>query len=357
MMDPGQVPSFNLQQEQLILPEGVTVRDPQGSQYVIEAMLGRGEFGAVYLVRERGRGQNRFALKEVINPNQGDRERFAFEGEVLKRLHHKALPRVHRVFENDKLKRVYLLMDYVRGQNLEELREEQPEKRFPLSLVLVLIAPITSALVYLHAQNPPIVHRDVKPSNIVIPAGGGEAMLVDFGSAKEYRPGTATTFVSHRSPGYAAPEQYRTGTNPTTDIYGLGATLYALLTGSAPIDAPSRIARGWSEGVDPLKPANLLKPDIPGDVAQALQRAMAIKIPDRFESVEQFWRSLLPQSTLRPSYDLALDTSRPRPSQQNVADIRTQPLQEEPHVLRSKKPGAPRAFAILSDLYQRLKRF
>ncbi len=309
MMDPGQVPSFNLQQEQLILPEGVTVRDPQGSQYVIEAVLGRGAFGAVYLVGERGRMHNRFALKEVINPNQGDRERFAFEGEVLKRLRHKALPRVHRVFENDRLKRVYLLMDYVRGQNLEELREEQPEKRFPLSLALVLIAPIANALVYLHTQNPPIIHRDVKPSNIVIPAGGGEAMLVDFGSAKEYVPGTATTFVSHRSPGYAAPEQYRTGTNPTTDIYGLGATLYALLTGSAPADAPSRIARSWSEGVDPLKPANALKPDVPPAVAEALQRAMAIKITDRFETVEQFWRALLPQSTSKPSYDLALDTS------------------------------------------------
>ena len=230
-----------MQQESFILPEKAIVRDPQGNGYVIESMLGKGEFGAVYLVRERGKTHNLFALKEVVNPDKNERERFAFEGEVLKRLNHKALPRVHRVFENDKLKRVYLLMDYIHGQNLEELREKQSGKCFPLPLVLVLMAPIVDALMYLHAQDPPIVHRDIKPANIIIPTGGGEAILADFGSAKEYVPGSTTAVVGHRSPGYAALEQYKTGTNTTTDIYGLGATLYVLLTGTAPIDALSRV--------------------------------------------------------------------------------------------------------------------
>ncbi|HYU72424.1 MAG TPA: protein kinase, partial [Ktedonobacteraceae bacterium] len=179
-----------MQQEQLILPKGVTVADSQGNRYVIGGVLGKGEFGAVYLVKERDKGHNLFALKEVINPNKDDRERFAFEGEVLKRLKHKALPRVHDVFENDKLKRVYLLMDYVGGQNLEVLRGEQPERCFSLPLVLVLMAPIVDALKYLHTQDPPIVHRDIKPANIIVPVGRGEAMLADFGSAKEYVPGT-----------------------------------------------------------------------------------------------------------------------------------------------------------------------
>src|ERR1700730_11993712 len=118
-MDPGQAARFNLLPEQFILPDGVPGADPQGGQYVIEGVLGKGVFGAVYLVSERGKKHHFFALKEVINPDKCDRERFAFEGEVLKRLNHKALPQVHRVFENDKLKRVYLLMDYIKGQNLE----------------------------------------------------------------------------------------------------------------------------------------------------------------------------------------------------------------------------------------------
>jgi serine/threonine protein kinase len=85
------------------------------------------------------------------------------------------------------------------------------------------------------------VHRDIKPSNIIVPARGGEAVLVDFGLAKEYVIDNTTTLIRHGSPGYAAPEQYGSGTSPQTDIYGLAATLYTLLTGTVPIDAITRV--------------------------------------------------------------------------------------------------------------------
>ncbi len=107
------------------LSVGDIIQDPAGGRYVIEALLGEGGSGAVYLVRDQGVGQQRFALKEVINPDKHDRERFTFEGQVLWRLEHKALPRVYRVFENDKLRRVYMLMDYIEGPNLEVLQKEQ----------------------------------------------------------------------------------------------------------------------------------------------------------------------------------------------------------------------------------------
>jgi len=297
-----------VQQDQFILPSRVIVRDPQGTQYVIERALGKGAFGAVYLVRARAQPDSLFALKEVINPNASERKSFVFEGEILTRLHHKALPRVHHVFENDKLMRMYVLMDYIKGQDLEELRKRQPDQCFPLVLVLSLLNPIANALIYLHTQKPPIVHRDIKPANIIIPDGGGEAMLVDFGSAKEYRVDAITSIVGHRSPGYAAPEHYRTGTTPATDIYGLAATVYALLTGVAPVDAPSRMARSWSQGADPLKPANILKPDIPIGVAYVLERALSLQIADRWKTVEEFWQSLLtssPQHASSPSPGLA----------------------------------------------------
>ncbi len=176
---------YNTQQQQILLPKGVSIRGPAGDHYTVEGLLGRGRIGVVYLVRDRciKDNHNLFALKEVIDPNKRDRERFVFEGDILKRLNHRALPRVYRVFEHNKLRRVYMLMDYVEGKNLETLRQEQPEQRFSLPLVLTLMAPIVDALIYLHHQDPPIVHRDIKPANIIVPIGAAEAMLVDFGSA------------------------------------------------------------------------------------------------------------------------------------------------------------------------------
>jgi eukaryotic-like serine/threonine-protein kinase len=329
-----------MQQEQFLLPQGVTVRDPRGNRYVIEDVLGKGAFGAVYLVRDR-ESRDLFALKEVINPNKGDRERFAFEGEVLKRLHHRALPRVHSVFENDKLKRVYVLMDYIEGPNLEVLRGQQPGKRFPLPHVLALMAPIADALMYLHTQAPPIVHRDIKPANIIVPAGVA-AVLADFGSAKEYVPGAGTTILSHRSPGYAAPEQYSSGTNHSTDMYGLGATLYALVTGSAPIDAPSRVQQMLSAGVDPLKPANLLNPTVPRAVADDLGRAMAISSADRFETVEEFWRALVAHARQQGPDASPLDLSL-----QAIEGSGAESVRKAQFAPRPKKWGAFTIFAGL----------
>jgi serine/threonine protein kinase len=283
---------YHMQQGQIRLPKGVTVRDPLGKRYVIERLLGEGGGGAVYLVSERHARHNMFALKEVICPNKQDRERFVFEGEVLERLDHRALPRVYRMFEQDQLKRVYILMDYIEGRDLEALRQEQPDRRFALPLALALMAPVVNALNYLHSQDPPIVHRDIKPANIIVPVGAAEAILVDFGSAKEYTPDAKTVALRHRVPGYAAPEQYSGGTTPRTDVYALGATFYTLLTGTIPPDAITRATKSWSPAGDSLKPANLLAPTVPTAVAQALERAMALRSTERFETVEAFWQAL-----------------------------------------------------------------
>ena len=277
-------------QEQMVLPVGATIQHPDGERYIIESLLGKGGFGAVYLVRDRHVKEQQFALKEVIDPNSQDRERFIFEAEVLKRLNHRALPHVYKVFEYEKLKRVYMLMDYIEGQNLDILRLEQPDRRFSLPLVLAVMKPIVDALIYLHSQNPPIVHRDIKPSNIIVSTRGGEAVLVDFGLAKEYIEDSTTTIIRHGSPGFAAPEQYGSGTNPRTDMYGLGATLYTILTGTIPADAITRVT--GSRGIDPLVPVHLVVPSVPWATSMAIEKAMSISSVDRFNSVEDFWREL-----------------------------------------------------------------
>lgn len=277
-------------QEQIVLPVGATIQHPDGERYIIESLLGKGGFGAVYLVRARHVNEQRFALKEVIDPNSQDRERFIFEAEVLKRLNHRALPHVYKVFEYEKLKRVYMLMDYIEGQNLDILRVEQPERCFSLPLVLAIMKPIVDALIYLHSQNPPIVHRDIKPSNIIVSTRGGEAVLVDFGLAKEFIEDSTTTIIRHGSPGFAAPEQYGKGTNLRTDMYGLAATLYTLLTGTIPPDAITRVTA--SKGIDPLVPVHLVVPSVSWASAMAIEKAMSISSDDRFDSIEDFWQEL-----------------------------------------------------------------
>jgi serine/threonine protein kinase len=170
------------------LPSGTVLQ----SRYEVKDLLGRGGFGAVYLVKDQRVRGNLFALKELVDPDQKERARFTFEGEVLKRLDHPSLPRVYRVFEDASNHRAYMLMDYIEGPNLEILRQRQPEKRFPFAQVMRIMAPIVAAVSYLHQLTPPIIHRDIKPPNIIVPTDGEEAVLVDFGIAKEYDNGCAS---------------------------------------------------------------------------------------------------------------------------------------------------------------------
>jgi len=308
----------------------------------VESLLGTGGSGAVYLVSDRHTRQNVFALKEVIDPSGQDRKRLLFEYEVLKWLDHRALPHVYRVFEHAKLKRIFLLMEYIQGKDLETLRKEQPKKRFPLKLALAILSPVVDALIYLHHQEPPIVHRDIKPANIIVPMDGNEAVLVDFGTAKEYLPERTTTGFRHGSPGFAPLEQYsirRSSTDLRADVYGLGATLYTLLTGVIPIDAVTRIMS--EKGGDPLKPVIALVPDIPLQVNNAIQRALSIYKQDRFATMEAFWHALhadsIEQQEREPKM-LVPDTPLPPNFDQDEESIETAPSAPWPNKQRNIFP-------------------
>jgi serine/threonine protein kinase len=283
-----------MQDVHTLLPIGSIIRD----RYEVEALLGKGGFGAVYLVHDLRVKGNQFALKEVIDPKKQDRVHFLFEGEILKRLDHTALPRVYRAFEDEAEQRVYLLMDYIEGPNLERLRQRQTNRRFSLAETLRLLAPIVDAVIYLHNQQPPVLHRDIKPSNIIIPLTEGGPVLVDFGIAKEYDLDATTTAVRRLSPNYSAPEQYTQGTNPRTDVYGMAATCYVLLTGIVPVDAFYRITTLGNQGTDPLEPVHQLVPELPLSVAQAIERGMAIPLNDRFPTMQAFWDALQPHEFL-----------------------------------------------------------
>ncbi len=307
-----------MQEVQTTLPMGSVLRE----RYVVEGLLGKGGFGAVYQVKDMRVQGNLYALKEAINPQRRDRDRFVFEGELLKHLDHRSLPRVYRVFEDEVHHRAYMLMDYIEGPNLEVVRRLQLGKYFSLPQVLGILAPIFDAVNYLHHQNAPILHRDIKPSNIIVPASGDDAVLVDFGIAKEFNPEATTTAFRTGSPGYAPPELYSTGTSIRSDIYELGATVYTLLTGSVPVDALHRITLIGSGQPDPLVPVGEYALDVPQDVADAVHRALSINSSDRFSSVEEFWCAMGMQPGWRPLDQavvaLVSPSTRPLSSERNI---------------------------------------
>ncbi|HMD88775.1 MAG TPA: serine/threonine-protein kinase, partial [Anaerolineaceae bacterium] len=277
------------------------------NRYRIIQRLGQGGMAVVYLAYDQAL-EHQVAIKVNRNPSQQSTTQFLREARLLAALRHPSLPRVIDYFISGQEQ--FLVMDYVPGDDLGSLIEKEGAQ--PLDKVMVWAQQIGSALSYLHKQTPPVIHRDVKPSNIKL-TKEGEAMLVDFGIAKstDSSQATATGAIGY-TPGYAPPEQYgsmRTG--PYSDQYSLAATLYMLLTGNKPVES---VERALGNAV--LTPMNVLNPDIPAHVQQAIEKAMSVRPEDRFSSVDEFISALTEPSfepTVRRS-QLPATAPSPAPS-------------------------------------------
>jgi len=253
-------------------------------RYRIEQILGQGGMGAVYRALDL-RLNRACAVKENLDTALDAREQFAREARFLVLLgKHPSLVQVYDFFvEPDGVQ--YLVMELIEGEDLATLVARQG----PLSEAQAIewMSQILDAVEYLHSQNPPIIHRDIKPQNIRI-TPQGKAVLVDFGIAKEYKPGKATvTGARAETPGFAPPEQYSGGTNERSDVYALGATLYFVLTGVVPPDAAQRAA-----GVI-LKSPRQINTAISPSIETAIMVAMNLSITQRFDSVGAFKHALL----------------------------------------------------------------
>ena len=275
-----------MQKVQAILPIGTVLN----GQYIVESLLGKGGFGNVYLARDQRAKQKLFALAELINPKEQKGYRFTLQYVLPPPLRHRALPRAQYVFTDDTLGRTCLLVRYSEEPHLEILRLQQPEQRFPLLQIMTIMAPIMRAVSHLHQQHPPVIHQNIKPASIIVPRTTGEPALVMLRIVKEQ--GSTINPVPYFAPCYGAIEQYSGEFSIRTDIYGLGATFYILLTGIVPPDALYRSTQLDRTGIDLLKPVNEVVPTIPTFTADAIQQAMALEDDHRFSSVEQFWEAL-----------------------------------------------------------------
>lgn len=255
-------------------------------RYQIMGVLGMGGMSAVYQARDlRFPSVTKLcAVKEIINlaPDPQLRaiavQNFEREANILATLSHSAIPKVYDYFsERD---RSYLVLEYIDGQDLEAYLAERPGL-LPQETVLEWGIQLCQVLVYLHDHNPPIVFRDMKPSNVMLDKHG-EIRLVDFGIAKLFQSGQKGTMIG--TEGYSPPEQYRGVADPRGDVYALGATLHHLLTKQDPRAEPP-----FSFHERPIKAAH---PAVSDQFVQVINRALEYEPEKRWASIAEMQSAL-----------------------------------------------------------------
>ena len=274
------------------------------NRYRVVSLLASGPYGAVYRAYDAA-DRRGVAIKEYLDPSVDIQRRFRAEARRLAALSHPQLPATldHLALDEGQ----YLVSAYIDGVSLAELLAQYGP--LPSDLIVPWLQAACHPLIYLHAQKQ--LHLNVKPANIrLTPAG--EVFLVDSGlPGLGVRPHTA---------GFGAPEQQAQGAvGPEADIYSLGATLYALLTGRTPPNALSR-----ETGLSDLVPAREVNPDVEPYLSIVAGRAMSLRSDARYESIEAFAR--------------ALERPAGRPAPEISPLRRTEPLEPAPRAAAAAAP-------------------
>ena len=258
-------------------------------RYRIIEILGQGGMGSVYHAEDENLGVD-VAVKENLFTSEEYSRQFRREATILATMRHPNLPRVIDHFEVEEQGQ-YMVMDFIEGEDLRQrmdrigsLGDED---------VIIIGASICDALDYLHTRTPVILHRDIKPGNIKINPEG-QVYLVDFGLAKIVEGSQVTTTGARAmTPGYSSPEQYGTArTDARSDVYSLGATLYAALTNTIPEDG---LARAMEQA--DLTPIRKRNPKVSRRMATAVEKALNVHPEDRYQTALEFKTALLQAST------------------------------------------------------------
>ncbi len=292
----------------------------QRGKYTLEQELGRGGFGITFKATHQYLGQP-VVIKTINESLRQDPEFVKFqrsfqdEARRLALCVHPNIVRVSDFFIEDQLP--YMVMDYIPGRTLDMV--VFPDSPLSEETAIHYIRQIGAALQVVHQNN--LLHRDVKPQNIILRQGTQEVVLIDFGIAREFTPGSTQTHTGMVSDGYAPIEQYlsQAPRTPATDVYGLAATLYTLLTAKVPIAASLR------DRV-PMPAPRDLQSQLTVGVNQAVMRGMAVEARFRPNAIAD-WLSLLP---------IQSPQTKPIP-QHTVATVAFMPPQPKPVVAASQR--------------------
>lgn len=285
------------------LQPGTTLCD---GKYTIEAKIGKGGFGITYKAIQNGlnrvvcikeyfpAGKCTRATKKNTVFVQGTseqvfekyRQAFVREAKMLATLHHPNIVEVLDVFDENNTS--YMVMTFVKGKSLQQIVEVRGKLPYPETVNY--IAQITNAVGYIHDHH--ILHRDIKPDNIMITADF-KAILIDFGSAREFEQDKTQVHTSMLTHGYAPTEQYTANSRKGsyTDIYAIGATFYFVLTGQVPMESAARLTEQMPSPKD-------LVPEIPEEANRTILKAMQLKAENRHQTVHEFMDDI---RNVRPS--------------------------------------------------------
>lgn len=232
------------------------IESPLHGRYRLLNQVGVGGFGEVFKALDTKHADRVVAIKQInlrgLSPQKTIEATDTFNRElhVLSPLKHPNLPRIYDHFTDPD--HWYLVMEFLEGETLERYLENRLRQRtyagagtpglLPFEEIFALAFQLCDVLDYLHARQPPIIFRDLKPANIMR-TGSGHICLIDFGIARLFTPGRTKDTTPLGSPGYAAPEQYgRAQTTARSDLYSLGALLHHLVTGDDPSETPFQFA-------------------------------------------------------------------------------------------------------------------
>lgn len=262
-------------------------------KYLILDVVGKGGMSIVYLARNV-RANKHWAVKELRKDGSEDfevvKQGLVAEIDILKKLNHPYLPSIVDVLDSGDT--FIIIMDYIEGNSLNKVLQEygaQSQEK-----VVEWAKQLCDVLGYLHTRTPPIIYRDMKPSNVMLKPDG-TITLIDFGTAREYKEKNLADTTSLGTAGYAAPEQYSGSgmgqTTERTDIYCLGRTIYHLVTGIAPPQA--------SYVLNPITEAN---PELSTGLDKIIQKCTAYNVNDRYQNCAELMYDLENYKTIDEEY-------------------------------------------------------
>jgi serine/threonine-protein kinase len=317
-----------------------------GHQYDLECEIGRGGMSVVY--RAKDRRLNRTVAIKVLPPelafDPAIRARFTREAQTSAHLSHAHIVPIYDVGESEGI--AYFVMALVSGGSLATLIEREPKQ--PVGEVRRLLCEVADALAYAHLRG--VIHRDVKPDNILLDGDNGRVLVTDFGIARAVEAGTRLTVTGMAigTPTYMSPEQAmgEREIDGRSDIYSLGVVGYQLLTGRVPFIAGNSMALLLKHVSERPQPIAELRNDVPAGVREAIERALSKSPEDRWSTAAAFREALLSDKPASPTWRAEprepMRYSSPRPgSVRGASASREAPKQESREAARPETRDQP----------------